>query len=98
MLCKKISRWLSALFLSLTVLFVWPFTSVHASALDAKPLLTLNIQQGPLGVTLTLKGKNFHPGQATLSYIDPQNVPGVFVSPSDSSILVQADGTFLSSN
>ena len=59
-----------------------------------KPALTLNLQQGPLGVTLHLKGKNFHRGVADFSYIDAQGVPGMFVAPSTSSANVEADGTF----
>src|SRR5207248_7737850 len=68
------------------------------SRANQKPGVTLNIQQGPLGVTLTVKGKNFHAGQATVSYIDPQNVSGIFVAPSDSSAQVRTDGTFVETN
>lgn len=64
---------------------------------DAKPTLFLNLRQGPLGVTLTLKGKNFPPGQADLSYIDANGVPGTF-STGDSTVQVQNDGTFASTN
>jgi hypothetical protein len=60
--------------------------------------VTLNIQQGPLGVTLTVKGKNFHAGQASISYIDPRNVPGIFVAPGDSSTQVGDNGTFVETN
>jgi hypothetical protein len=69
----------------------------HAFA-ATKTQLTLNRQQGPLGVMLSLKGKNFAPGQASLSYIDAQGVPGTFVAPSDSSVQVEANGTFATSN
>ncbi len=58
----------------------------------------LNLQEGPLGVTLTLKGQNFPQGQVTFSYIDPHNVPGVFTAPGDSNAQVQSDGTFVTTN
>jgi hypothetical protein len=65
------------------------------SGAHQRPVVTLNIQQGPLGVTLTVKGKNFHAGQASISYIDPRNVPGIFVAPSASSVPVGRNGTFV---
>ncbi len=67
-------------------------------AANQKPVVTLNIWQGPLGITLTVKGKNFHTGQANISCIDAQNVPGVFVAPSDNSVQVRRDGTFVDTN
>ncbi|GAC1393564.1 MAG: hypothetical protein NVS4B11_00210 [Ktedonobacteraceae bacterium] len=79
------------IFITSTLLF--PFSSTHAAS-HPKPTLTLNIQQGPLGVVLTVKGKNFHAGQAGLSYVDAQNTPGMFVVPSGNSVQVQHDGTF----
>jgi hypothetical protein len=60
--------------------------------------LTMNRQQGPLGVTLTLSGEKFTPGPAALSYIDSQNTPGTFTPPGDSNVQVQHDGTFSTSN
>ncbi len=65
---------------------------------NKKPALTLNRSQGPLGVTLTLRGKNFPPGQANLSYIDAHNVPGIFSPPGDTSVTVLSSGTFLTKN
>ncbi len=65
---------------------------------NKKPALTLNRSQGPLGVTLTLRGKNFPPGQANLSYIDAHNVPGIFSPPGDTSVAVLSSGTFLTTN
>ncbi len=62
------------------------------------PRLTLNRQRGPLGVTLTLSGENFTPGPAALSYIDSHNTPGTFIPPGDSSVQVQGDGSFSTSN
>lgn len=64
----------------------------------SKADLSLNLQQGPLGVTLTLRGKNIHPGLAELSYIDARGVPGTFAYPGDSSVQVQDNGTFVTSN
>ncbi|MFL5627146.1 MAG: hypothetical protein ACJ788_16320 [Ktedonobacteraceae bacterium] len=63
-----------------------------------KPELALNLQQGPLGVALVLKGKNFPPGQVALTYIDAHAVPGTFVAPSDSSVQSQVNGTFSTTN
>ncbi len=60
-----------------------------------KPQLTLNVARGPLGVKLSMNGKNFHPGQASLSYVDALNIPGIFTVPGDSTVLVAQDGTFL---
>lgn len=65
---------------------------------DQKPQLSLNLQQGPLGVTLSLRGRNVRPGLAGLSYIDAEGMPGSFAPPGDSLLHVQADGTFLTSN
>jgi hypothetical protein len=81
----------------LILLVVAPFTT-KALAADKKPELSLNLQQGPLGVTLTLSGKNFPAGDVSFSYIDAQNVPGVFVTPSDTGMQVDANGTFASNN
>src|SRR5437764_3975191 len=71
--------------------------SAYESA-NQKPVVTLNIQQGPLGVTLTVRGKNFHAGQASISYITPKNVPGIFVAPSYSSAQVGTNGMFVAAN
>lgn len=65
---------------------------------NKKPALALNRSQGPLGVTLTLRGKNFPPGQANLSYIDAHNVPGIFSPPGDTSVAVLSSGAFLTTN
>jgi hypothetical protein len=80
----------------LTALSFQLMPAAHAFA-DANPTLVLNRQQGPLGVTLTLSGKKFPPGQVGLSYIDSQGVPGVFVPPSDTSAQVQ-NGSFVTTN
>jgi hypothetical protein len=45
-----------------------------------------------------VSGKNFHAGQASISYIDPSNVPGIFVAPSDSSTQVGDNGAFVETN
>jgi hypothetical protein len=84
------------LFLSLTVLPITP--SFASTRPQPKPSLLLNREQGPLGVTLTLRGKNFPPGQASLSYIDAKNVPGVFAPPAASTVEVLPDGSFLTTN
>jgi hypothetical protein len=74
-------------------------TSPNTLALaNGKPTLTLNRVQGPLGVTLTLSGTNFPPGTAQLSYMDAQNVPGIFTPPGDTSVQMDADGTFSTAN
>jgi hypothetical protein len=65
---------------------------------NKKPALTLNRSQGPLGLTLTLRGKNFPPGQANLSYIDAHNVPGIFSPPGDTAVAVLSSGAFLTTN
>src|SRR5438045_3728821 len=67
-------------------------------AANQKPVVMLNMQQGPLGVTLRVKGKNFHAGQASISYIDAREVPGIFVAPSDSSTQIGTEGTFVEAN
>jgi hypothetical protein len=85
-----------ALFFALQLAFS-PAAFAFSNA-DLKSALKLNLQQGPLGVTLSLRGKNVHPGQATLSFIDANSVPGPFTAPSDTSVQVQNDGTFISSN
>lgn len=90
--CRHQCWYLIFCFIAVSTMLL-PLSSVHAAS-HAKPALTLNLQQGPLGVALTLKGKNFHAGQATLSYVDAQNTPGAFVTPSENSVLVQHDGTF----
>lgn len=69
-----------------------------ATAISTRPTASLNRTQGPLGVTLTLSGKHFPPGQATLSYIDAANVPGIFMPPSDTAVEVIAAGAFLTTN
>jgi len=65
---------------------------------DAATQLSLNLSAGPLAVTLTLKGKNFPPGQVMFSYIDPQNIPGTFTAPGDGNAQVRSDGTFVTTN
>lgn len=84
---------------SLLTLAVLPITATYAlTKPQPKPALALNRQQGPLGVTLTLRGMNFPPGQASLSYIDAKNVPGVFEAPGDSTVEVMPTGSFLTTN
>ena len=85
---------LMLLLIALSMLLACP-THVYASP---KARLTLNLHQGPLGVTLTLSGDNFTPGPAALSYIDSHNIPGTFTPPGDTSVQVQIDGTFSTSN
>ena len=75
-------------------IFIAPITSFAAG----KAALSLNLSAGPLGVTLTLRGADFPQGQVTFSYIDPQNVPGTFLPPSDENAQVQGDGTFVTTN
>lgn len=88
-----------AVVLTVTSFSLFPALHIYASnRLKDKPSLTLNRQQGPLGVTLTLNGKNFPPGQANLSYIDAQGVPGIFAPPGDSSVGVLDTGAFLTTN
>src|SRR5438552_7923133 len=87
--------WLLSVFILFTILLTLPASHAFAAS---KPELTLNLQQGPLGVALTLKGKNFPPGQASFTYIDTQGVPGTFQPPSYSSTLVSADGSFFTNN
>ncbi len=82
------------LLVALSMLLAYP-TRAFASP---KARLILNRQQGPLGVTLTLSGEKFTPGPAALIYIDSQNTPGTFTPPSDSSVQVQGDGSFSTSN
>jgi hypothetical protein len=84
------------MFLSLALLPVSPISA--RTRPQPKPSLVLNRQQGPLGVTLTLRGTNFPPGQASLSYIDAKNVPGVFAPPGDSTVEVTPTGSFLTTN
>src|SRR5579863_5926709 len=74
------------------------FISTSRAYASTKAQLSLNLQEGPLGVTLTLMGKNFPQGQVTFSYIDPQNVPGVFTAPGDNNAQVQSDGAFVTTN
>lgn len=84
---------------TLLSLAVLPIAPTYARTRpQPKPALSLNRQQGPLGVTLTLRGANFPPGQASLSYIDAKNVPGVFVPPGDSTVEVMPTGSFLTTN
>src|SRR5215469_3736448 len=85
---------LMLLLVALSILLSYP-TRAFA---DQKPKITLNRQQGPLGVTLTMSGEKFTPGLAALSYIDSHNTPGIFTPPGDSSVQVQADGSFSTSN
>jgi len=82
---------------SLTVLFASD-TIAYAAKKPKSATLSLNVSQGPLGATLTLKGKNFRAGPATISYIDANNTPGIFAAPSDNAVQVQRDGTFSSTN
>lgn len=91
-----ITLWI--MLLSGIVLCSTVFISSPPAYASTKAQLSLNLQEGPLGVTLTLRGKNFPQGQVTFSYIDPQNVPGVFMAPGDSNAQVQSDGTFATTN
>jgi len=99
MLRRTYLRLAPAILLSLLVVTI-SFAIVPAgrSFADQKPELHLNRQAGPLGVTLTLNGANFPPGVAGLSYIDSQNVPGMFTAPGDSSVQVADGGTFVTNN
>ena len=90
---------LGAILLGILLLFCVLLSPTLSFAFGSqKPQLSLNLQQGPLGVTLSLQGKNVRPGLAGLSYIDAQEVPGSFAPPGDSLVHVQQDGTFLTSN
>ncbi len=71
-----------------------PFSSVYAAS-HPKPSVTLNVQQGPLGVTLTVKGKNFHAGPAKITYSDAQKTSGTFGVSSQGLVQVQRNGTFI---
>ena len=99
MLHRTCSRILYAcllnIFIVLLCLVLIPTAHSYAASTSN---LSLNRVQGPLGVTLTLSGNNFPPGTAKFSYIDSQNVPGYFVYPSDTSVQVQATGSFVTSN
>src|ERR1700684_4000307 len=98
-MCRRIfALTLCTMLLSGIVLCLTVFISTPPAYASTKTQLSLNLQEGPLGVTLTLMGKNFPQGQVTFSYIDPQNVPGVFTAPGDSSARVQSDGTFVTTN
>jgi hypothetical protein len=99
MLHRTCSRIVYACLLNIfIVLFSLILIPVARSYADNTSALSLNRAQGPLGVTLTLSGNNFPPGIAKFSYIDSQNVPGFFVYPSDTSVQVQATGSFVTSN
>lgn len=98
MVRRTFSLLLSALLLCPLLSPIYLLSIPPAPAFAASmPVLMLNLDQGPLGVTLTLRGKNFPPGQANLSYIDANGVPGTF-STGDSVVQVQNDGTFTSTN
>jgi hypothetical protein len=81
----------------ITVIRFAVFPTAHSFA-SQKPELHVNRQTGPLGVTLTLNGTNFPPGVASLSYIDSQNVPGMFAAPGDTNVQVLDSGTFVTNN
>ena len=99
MLHRTCSRIVYACLLNIFImLFCLVLIPVARSYADNTSALSLNRAQGPLGVTLTLSGNNFPPGIAKFSYIDSQNVPGFFVYPSDTSVQVQATGSFVTSN
>ena len=66
-----------------------PCASAYAAS-HLKPTVALNIQQGPLGVTLTVRGKNLHAGPAKLTYIDAHKVIGTFAT--SSQVQVQGSG------
>lgn len=78
--------------------FLWIPPVFAATSSTPKPTLDLNVRQGPLGAILTVKGKNFHAGQASFSYVDAQNIPGIFSFPSDSGVQISANGSFISTN
>ncbi len=99
MLPRTCSRILHACLLNIfIVLFCLVLIPAARSYAADTPTLSLNRAQGPLGVTLTLSANNFPPGIAKFSYIDSQNVPGFFVYPGDTSVQVQATGSFVTSN
>ena len=89
-------RYFMCCILAIATLFL-PFTLAHAAS-HPKPMLTLNVQQGPLGVVLTVKGKNFHAGWATLKYVDAQHTSGMFAAAGENSVQVRHDGTFTATN
>ena len=92
---RLVIAFIMAMFIAIFSFAVLP---AGRSFADSKPTLHLNRQMGPLGVTLTLSGSNFPPGVAGLSYIDSQNVPGTFTAPSDTSVQVLNNGTFVTNN
>lgn len=77
--------------------FCW-WTLPASASIAPKAVLTLDLQSGPLGVTLTLQGKNFHPGRVHFSYVDALGNGGVFIPPSDMGAPVQPNGSFMTSN
>lgn len=89
---------LSLMPLSVLFFLVYPTAYAAKKPSPPKPTLTLNLQQGPLGVTLTLSGKNLHPGEATISFVDAKNMPGIFIAPSDNKVQVRQNGSFVSTN
>lgn len=99
MLCRTCLRLVSASIMALCIIIVGfaVFPAGRGFAAQ-KPELHLNRQSGPLGVTLTLNGTNFPPGIANLSYIDSQNVPGMFSTPGDASVQVTDAGSFVTNN
>jgi len=89
--------WCFILCIFISFVLLLPLPSVCAAS-HPKPSLTLNVQQGPLGVTLIVKGKNFHAGPAKLAYSDAQKTSGTFEVLRQGLVQVQHDGTFLAAD
>ncbi|MGH2495391.1 MAG: hypothetical protein ACRDIV_11870 [Ktedonobacteraceae bacterium] len=99
MLRRTCLRLVGAFIMALCIITVsFALFPVSHSLAAQKPELHLNRQSGPLGVTLTLNGTNFPPGVANLSYIDSQNVPGMFSTPGDTSVQVTDSDSFVTNN
>lgn len=85
----------SSILLSLSLTWHLPYSY---AASKPKPTITLNVQHGPLGVLLSIQGRNFRSGQASISYIDAQHTRGNFVGPGNGSVQVGQNGSFSAAN
>ena len=81
----------------LLLLLKQPLYSIYA-ANKPEPAISLNIQRGPLGVLLNIRGKNFRSGQASISYIDAQHTRGSFIGPGNGIVQVAHNGSFSAAN
>lgn len=83
--------------ISLVLSLTCHLSYTHAAS-KPRPVITLNIQRGPLGILLSVQGRNFRPGQANISYIDAQHTRGTFVGPDNSNVQVGRNGSFSAMN